>query len=563
MTKKIFALTLFVFLTIATSAQTQQGYVRTLERPNKRVDRIANVIISVNTGSNVRSNSKGAFSFPCSKASYRILRVQKKGYKLVDKGVIGREMPYSPTVKYEIVMISLKQLEKEKQRLENNAYKRGQADRDKQLAKVNKLFEAKLITEEEAIQAKMEIEDKYEKFIENFERLAEHYALTDYKDSDKDRQILQCMENADVDKADSLINSKGDINVRYQEIEKKRKMTELVDGVARTTKEDYINSLNKFADDLYHKYTIVLSRFQNDSAAYFIERRAELDTTNAVWQNDAGLFICEYMKNYSKALLLYNRGLRQSVLQYGVESEQTATLYNNIGTVYHDLKEYDKALKYYNMALTIREKVLDKEHPSVATSYNNIGVVYDNQGNYAKALEYYKMALTIWEKVYGKNHPNVATSYSNISSAYQNRGDYDKALENFNIALTIREKVLGKEHPKVAAIYDNIAKIYLKQKNYNKTLEYSKKAFNVYKKIPQTKYLKVSYLKIGVAYALLNNHTQALEYLLQAEKLYEGTNHQDLLNVYDMIISVYKKMGNYTKVSEYQKKAFYFKLNNK
>ena len=146
---------------------------------------------------------------------------------------------------------------------------------------------------------------------------------------------------------------------------------------------------------------------------------------------------------YDKGLQVYLRQITLSEELYGTDSTDTATSYNNIGTVYEKQGDYDKALEYYFKALAIYVKDLGTEHPSTATSYNNIGLVYDDKGDYDKALEYCLKALAIQEKVLGTEHPYTAQSYNNIGWVYKSQGDNDKALEYFRKAEEIKKKRSG------------------------------------------------------------------------------------------------------------------------
>lgn len=50
---------------------------------------------------------------------------------------------------------------------------------------------------------------------------------------------------------------------------------------------------------------------------------------------------------------------------------------------------YPKALEFYEKSLKIRVKLLGEKHLNTATSYNNMGSVYQNMNKYTEALEYY------------------------------------------------------------------------------------------------------------------------------------------------------------------------------
>lgn len=314
---KQYLLTIILLLSaLGAEAQTQKGYIRTIKRPDRAVKPVAQVTILVSEGNkNVLSNDKGEFSFPCNAANYRFLRVQKNGFQLVDKGVIGRLNPYSAKVAQEIVMVSQADLDADKMRIENKAYERAQKDYQKRLDAIRKELEEKRISEQQAVQAEAKAGDNLQKYIEMIDDMAERYAMMDYEGiSDKNCQILQFIENAEFEKADSLINTKGDLDARFKEIKELQQVTETAENLAQKMRESYTLNMNDLAEDLYNKFTIYKSKYQNDSAAYCLEQRTALDTTNVQWQNEAGRFIYDYLGYYAKALSYFQMVLRQSLI---------------------------------------------------------------------------------------------------------------------------------------------------------------------------------------------------------------------------------------------------------
>ena len=272
-----------------------------------------------------------------------------------------------------------------------------------------------------------------------------------------------------------------------------------------------------------------------------------------------GKFLLTYAK-YDKALGISVECKDLCEKVFGVEHSSTATLFNNIGSVYYNLGDYDKALEYYYKALEIQEKVLGAEHPYTATSYNNIGSVYKNLGDYDKALEYYYKALEICEKVLGAEHPYTATSYGNIGSIYDSLGDYDKALGYYFKDLEISEKVLGVEHPNTATSYNNIGFVYYSLGDYDKALEYYFKALEIYEKVlgaehPST---ATSYNNIGVIYKNLGDYDKALEYCFKSLKIREKAfeaGHPSILSSCKNIADAYEALGEAEKAAEYRAKA--------
>lgn len=562
MTKQYFFTSFLMLVVLVSEAQTQKGYIRTISRPNRAAMPVSEVTIQVSEGNkSVLSNDKGEFSFPCTAESYRIMRIQKTGFQLVDKGVIGRLNPYSAKVAQEIVMVSQTDLNADKKKIENKAYERAQANYQKRLDAIRKEMEEKRITEQQAAQAEATLGDNYQKFIEKIENMAEHYAMMDYEGiNDLNRQILQYIENAELEKADSLINSKGDIEARIKDVKEQQQVAEAAENMTRKIRENYMSRLNDIAEDLFNKYTIYKSRFQNDSAVYYLEQRAKLDSTNVEWQIEAGAFVQYYIADFAKALSYYNVVIHQSILQYGEKSEWTAKGYNNTGTVYADKCDFDKALEFHTKALTIYETVIGEEHPDVASSYNNIGNVYVGQRNISKAMYYHTKALSIREKIFGTEHPNVADSYSNIGYLYALKKEYNKALEYHLKALDIRMKYYSTEHPDVALSYNGIGTVYVGRSDYAKALEYYTKALAINKDVFGIMHPNVasSYFEIGTLYLNKGNYAQALQYYDMALNIFKnvyGTEHPNVASSYCNIGMAYTNLGDYKTAMEYYNKA--------
>ena len=305
---------------------------------------------------------------------------------------------------------------------------------------------------------------------------------------------------------------------------------------------------------------------------------------------------------YEKGIQIYIQQIGLSEEIFGKDSPDTATSYNNIGTIYYKQSNYDKSLEFHYKALEIREKALGTTHRDTAKSFNNIGLVYNDQGNYLKALEFHFKALEIFKRVFITEHSDTATSYNNIGLAYYKLGKYEKALEfhlkalkidekvlgpdnldtamdydNINNvyhilgdydkalmycteALSIREKALGANHKDTALSYNNIGSIYDDKGDYDKALAYHRKALAINLKILGTNhpYTAASYYNIGLVYDHQGNYDKALAHYLKALEIdvdVSGAEHPDTAFDYNNIGMVYYCKGNYTKALENLKKA--------
>ena len=141
MKQKLILLTICLWATLCAIAQTQsptqQGYVRTAERPKRPSQGIKDAVITIKGRGDVKSKKDGSFSFPFNNKNkqegFKVLRIQKKGYTLVDKQLIGRKYAYSTSVPIVVVMQSEKQVAQDKKEIE-----------DKGFAKATKKYEARI-----------------------------------------------------------------------------------------------------------------------------------------------------------------------------------------------------------------------------------------------------------------------------------------------------------------------------------------------------------------------------------------------------------------------------------
>ena len=206
-----------------------------------------------------------------------------------------------------------------------------------------------------------------------------------------------------------------------------------------------------------------------------------LEDQEADWINNSGRLLND-LAQYDAARDLYEKHLPPLEKRLK-DTEQLATVYNNLGYAYGELGDHRKALEYKLKDLSICEKVLPPEHPDLATSYNNVGHTYGELGDHRKALEFLLKALEIWEKVLPPDHPDLAISYNNVGTTYGELGDTEKDLEYGMKALKIQEKVLTPQHPDLATSYNNVGITYFYMGDFHKSVEYLEKALAILEKV--------------------------------------------------------------------------------
>lgn len=378
-------------------SQTQSGYVRTVARPDQPSQRLQGVVVRVQGEYNpVMTDEQGAFQvlMPGVKngASYTLAGVNKGGYELREPEVVGRQLPFSTSVPLEIIMVSRRQLQKDKQRIEQAARENIEKYYEEQLNALNEqLAQTKLSNQEYELKLS-ELEQQYDNFEPLIEQMAERYARTDYAAlSPADSLIQQAIEAGDLQLAQERILAKGDPDKREKKMMRIRRLAEA--------------QRDELASDYYHLYTIQLSRFQNDSALAYIVRRAMLDTTNAQWQIDAGNAYERIGRNYDQALVLYRRALRYAEANEGPNSLRAAKSHNNIAYALVRLKQYEQALPEQHTALRLYTGLFGNEHEYTAARMTNLGAIHYYLKQQDSAQFYFNKAEQVYTAL-ERNEPD-------------------------------------------------------------------------------------------------------------------------------------------------------------
>ena len=211
------------FLSLSIYAQTQEGIVRTSGSAKKKGLELQGVIIRPIGGNDVMSQVDGSFSVILQQHlsegdSFQLAKVYKKGYEPLDKNLLSRLFVYSKSAPIEIVLISTKQLTKTKADIEAKARENAEKRCRKQMSELKKYFDAQQISTNDYQKKKQELEKQMKTFEVLIAAMADHYARTDYNKLDSlNATINECIVNGELEKADSLINTKGDVKKRANE----------------------------------------------------------------------------------------------------------------------------------------------------------------------------------------------------------------------------------------------------------------------------------------------------------------------------------------------------------
>lgn len=300
--KRFFIFSLLLLVAVLVSSQTQKGYVKTKGRlGNNGVliagTRLPGATVTVKGGNAVLSGNNGTFSLSVPNNNYFLQSVQKQGYVLTDPDVLSKQYAWSknPLI---LVLETPSQQTDDKLSAEKKIRRTLQRQLQDKEDEIESLKAQQKLSEEEYRRQLQDIYSQQESNEQLISEMANRYSKMDFDEVDEfNRRISSLILEGKLLEADSLLNTKGDINNRAvtlrfhqdanaqaeQEIKKKQKKLEKSKAMAQKELED-------LAQDCYSKFEIFKMQHQNDSAAYYIELRSSLDSTNINWMNQAGEF---------------------------------------------------------------------------------------------------------------------------------------------------------------------------------------------------------------------------------------------------------------------------------
>lgn len=476
-------------LSLSCLAITQEGTVRTIARKGQAGQPIEGAVIRLQGSHNkVASRENGDFSLLLhdlqNGEAYAFASIYKSGYEPAEQELIGKRIPCSDQVPVEILLVSKIQLMQEREAIETKARENVEIYYQAKLDSLEQLLAAKQISEAEMAAQKQRLESQYENFEPLLQAMSDVLARTDYARMDSLTALMQqAVEKGNPEEAERLLREKGSMEQREAVLREWGKNIQALQQEVDRNQAEYKKQKRDLEDDCFRFYSACLTRFQNDSANYYIQKRAALDTTNVDYQLQAGQFVMSIMADYALARMYYERAYRIAEEQYGELSGQMATTCNELGLIAKKQGDLDGAMVWYNRSLTIREKLLGKNSPAIAEALNNLGELFRAKKDLKKAMDCHKRALKIREKHFAASGLVVAESKFNIAGVYYQQGQLDKAKALYLEVQEVYETNPKVQQTRVAAIYNNLGGVSYMHGKYAEASRYFEKALAIYRKV--------------------------------------------------------------------------------
>jgi len=599
---------------IATSAQTQQGYVKTRGRlVNGSIvagQRLSGVTVQLKGRNAVVSKINGTFSFPVPTKSFVVQSVKKQGYVLVDPEATAKQYSYSsnPLI---FVLETPSQQTGDKLATERKLRRTLTRQLQQQEDEIEHLKEQNKLTEEQYHEALQTLYAEQEKSMNLVSQMAERYSRIDFDQLDEfNRRVSECIIEGRLTEADSLIKSKGDLKERIATHNKHHEANVEARKHLEDSEAMEIKNREDLAQDCYSQFIIHKLQHHPDSAAYYIEQRAMFDTTNIDWLFDAACYL-KVTGNVDKALSLFLKAHDQYVV-LGINDNRHAEILEIIADIYYDKSEYISAKEFYTLAIDAFEEI-NTLHPHLVHCYNwlcnsivftsksgeklwdvfegtkikvqketysrdmfygyiildqiynnpdiDIDNIYFEDGSwssdldYNKAAQYHERVLARVNAVYGSNSVLAAKVHKSLGKAYWRGHNLDKSLQNYEMASQIINRI-DSLNPELNDLYYMMADFCLNaQKDTTSAIQYYRQAIHFLKTVFGN-HQKIGryYDSLGGIYKELKEYQSAIECYRKAldhdERIY-GSNSDWIIQTNSSISSTYRAMSDFEKAIEY------------
>jgi len=182
---------------------------------------------------------------------------------------------------------------------------------------------------------------------------------------------------------------------------------------------------------------------------------------------------------YKKAEALLLESLESDKKLFGINSEETAKCFHQLGLCYDWIGNYQLADSFYKAGINTYEKISDEPLKGLADNLNDFGSFLTNAGYYDSTIVMLKRALDIYAIYDEEKGQKEAVTINNLAVVMHNQNKVDEAEKYYLEARDILTNLYGVKRPEIATIYNNLAFIYLDNKKYEQSEEAFQKAYEI------------------------------------------------------------------------------------
>lgn len=535
-------------------------------------NRLGNVAITITGNQSFISDKDGNVSFAVPNSMiFSLEKATKKDYTLADPDAIKRQWTYSAQNPFIVVM------EKEDQRAAdlNEATFKVRRSLDEQLQKSAQELELLKKKSLKEYQKKLqELNDAQEKAHLLVRQMAEHYVSTDWDLLDDfNRQIQTYIEEGELQRADSLIKSKGSLEKRAKDYQQIALANKAERERLEKSEAGAANIYDDLSKDLFNTHLIYLQQYKQDSALYCLKIRADLDTTNidACW---AYADLCHKQGKFREAEKYFTSCL--CVAERAKRSKDFIWAHIHLGAIAHDLHEFESAENHYLHALDYSLQLFNQHQDEfrylLASVQTNLGLLYMNLQQFHNSEVCYTTALNHFEKLFDEDPDNyresIASTQLNLGVLYHVCKDLtnsEKYLQSalYHFETLAQQDPVGYKH-ELAQTQNNLAILYCDKNDLENGRKYYQLALEIdndlFAQNPgmYREPLALDLNNLGTLYDKEGDNENSEKYYQLALSHYEvlfAQTPEAYRELYSLILcnlgKLYSRLGNYEESEQY------------
>ncbi|CAF0896474.1 unnamed protein product [Didymodactylos carnosus] len=343
----------------------------------------------------------------------------------------------------------------------------------------------------------------------------------------------------------NVLRRKGELNLALENYTKSYNLCQ-----QRLTSDNtqLAESLNNIA--LIHRqkgnYDLAMMHYRQVFAIY--EKNYSGDHVTKAKTMDCIGMVYKLKKDYIMSLDYLHQAFRMFERVLPAEHPVRAQTLGNIGLVYEDQKDFDSALQYYQLQLEMEEKILSSEHSNLTRDLDSIVRILKKKGQHETALNFCQKKLSTQRANLPKNHIRIGHMLKTLGDIFRDKEQSSKeALECYEQALAIFENCSPTNHSGLIDCLIAISGLYSNANRFDDALTNRFKAFDFQQRIqsPSNPSLAWALKDIGRIYFCMNKYIQALDYYMNALKIFEKNydhEHKHVKNIQNQIATVRNKI---------------------
>ncbi|CAB9520739.1 Kinesin light chain [Seminavis robusta] len=240
------------------------------------------------------------------------------------------------------------------------------------------------------------------------------------------------------------------------------------------------------------------------------------------------------------------------------DSEELATVYEQIGCIARDLGDYEAGGHALEEAIRIYKKNLGSTHEKVARGLHELGNLLDDEGKYKDAMDKFFESLDIRQNNFGNDSPLVADVFYSMGYTLQNQDSVDQALDCFEESWNINKVQLGPDAKEVGNAANIMGYLQAKRGQLDDALSLLWDALRIRKLQEDQVKVSETLRNIGNVHREKEEHELAIECYeecLRLRKLELGERHAKVADALVGLGNVKSDQGKHAEASQSYEEA--------